>query len=153
MSEIRERIKQDLVTAMKSGEKEKVSTLRYISSQFKDFEVKNRAEPTDADVMGILRKAIKSRNDSIEEFKKGDREDLVAKEESEISIISHYVPPAPDEAQVEKVIDEVIAESGASSMKDMGAVMKASLAKFDGSVDGGVVSGLVKKRLNELQNS
>lgn len=148
---IKEQVADAVKQAMKSGDKERLSTLRMISAALKDFEVNNRNKTlTDADAIGILRKCVKSRRDAIAQFESGKRPDLVAKETSEIAVIESFLPAAITEEELAAAVDAAIAETGATSPQQIGLVMKAALAKVAGRADGGAVNKLVRERLATL---
>lgn len=149
---IRDKLNEEIKTAMRSGEKIRLGTLRVLLSAVKDFEINNRVTATEADVLAIFRKGIKTRKDSIEEFRKGGRLDSIATEENEIKIIEEFMPAAPSDAEILAAVDAAIAEVQAKSIKDMGRVMKIVSAKLEGRADGGVVSGHVKERLARLSS-
>lgn len=145
---MKQKIQDEIKIAMKSGDKERLGTLRMLLSGIKDFEVNTRKTPTDADIIGIFRKAIKQRKDSVEAFKQGGRTDLVAQEEKEIALIESFLPADISDEELTKIVDEVIASTGASSMKEMGNVMKLVLEKAAGRTDGSRVNPIVKERLS-----
>lgn len=149
------RINQDITIAMKSKEPEKLSTLRMVKSALMNFEIEkkgkaNNPETTidDDEALKVLQSLVKQRRDSIEQYQQGGRPELAEKEAAEIKFIEVYLPAAADEATIAKFVEEAIAETGASSMKDMGSVMKAVMAKLTGqTVDGKIVSQLVRSKL------
>jgi hypothetical protein len=144
---IKNRIQDELKVAMKAGEKERVMTLRMILSGVKDLEIATRKDATDPDVVAVLRKGVKTRRDSIEAFRSGGREDLVAKEESEIKVIEAFLPAAASEVEIAAAVEAAIAETGASSPKEMGKVMKVAIEKLAGRAEGGDVSRIARERL------
>jgi hypothetical protein len=144
---IKNRIQDELKVAMKAGEKERVMTLRMILSGVKDLEIATRKDATDPDVVAVLRKGVKTRRDSIEAFRSGGREDLVAKEESEIKVIEAFLPAAASEVEIAAAVEAAIAETGASSPKEMGQVMKVAIEKLAGRAEGGDVSRIARERL------
>ena len=144
---LREKITEDMKTAMKARESEKLAAIRLLLSEMKRKEVDERIELTDDLVLAIVEKMLKQRRDSIEQFKAGNRPDLVAKEEFEVGVLSGYMPAQLSEADVAAILEEVIAETGATSAKDMGKVMNALRPKVAGRADMGKLSGLVKARL------
>lgn len=148
---MREKINADLKAAMKAGEKDRVGTLRLINAAIKAADIEARPSGkdkiTDADLLSVLAKMIKQRRDSIEQYQKGGRQDLVDKEAAEITVIEAYLPKQMDEAEVKAAIAAVIKETGAASPKDMGKVMGALKAKYAGSMDFGKASALVKDAL------
>ena len=147
---IRDDINKALTEAQKAKNERTVSTLRMVNSTLKnaDIEARTTGKPLgDAEVLGILQKMIKQRQESVEMYKKGAREDLVKQEEEEIAVISAYLPKQMSEADVGAAIDAAIAETGAAGMKDMGKVVGLLRGKFAGQMDMGKASGLVKARL------
>lgn len=148
---IKDKVTEAVKQAMRSGEKERLATLRYISASLKDFEVNNRGKTlTDADAIAILRKSVKSRRDSIAQFESGGRVDLVAKENAEIAILEEFLPAEMGEAEVAALVEAAIAETGAASPQQVGLVMKAAIAKVAGRADGSVINRLVRERLAAL---
>lgn len=142
------RIQKDMVEAMRSRAELKLETLRMVKAALKNKEIDKRGPLEEAEEMQVLSTLIKQRKDSAEQFTKGGRLELAAKEEKEIVIIEDYLPKAAGEAEVTTTVRAVIAEMGSPTMKDMGAVMKNVMAKFAGArVDGKMVSEAVKKEL------
>ena len=145
---IREQIDEDIKAAMKSGAKEKVSALRMLSAAIKNKMIEKRpAELTDGDVQDTVRSLIKQRRDSIEQFTKGGRQDLADKETGEIKFLEVYLPQQLPREEVERIVREAIAQTGAQGAKDMGKVMKAVQAVIAGRADNKLVSELVKSSL------
>ncbi|MEP7156861.1 MAG: GatB/YqeY domain-containing protein [Betaproteobacteria bacterium] len=144
---LREKITEDMKIAMKARESEKLAAIRLLLSEMKRKEVDERIELTDDLVLAIIEKMLKQRRDSIEQFKAGNRPDLVAKEEFEVGVLSTYMPAQLSDAEVAAILEGVIAETGATSAKDMGKVMNALRPKVAGKADMGKLSGLVKARL------
>jgi uncharacterized protein len=143
-----DRINQDITAAMKAKDAPRLSTLRMVKTALKNREIEKMAALDDAESMKILQSLVKQRRDSIEQYTKGARADLAAKEAEEVKVIEEYLPAAPDEAAVARVVDEALAEIGAQSAKDTGRAMKAVMAKFAGQpVDGKLVSQMVKAKL------
>lgn len=145
---IKERLKTDMIAAMKSKEKEKLEAIRFIQAAIKKQEVDTRVDLDDTAVLAILANQVKQRKDSIDQFRKGGREDLAVKEESELAILQHYLPAQLSEAELGNLVEAAIKETGATGMKDMGGVIKAVMAKAAGAAEGAVVSALVKKKLS-----
>lgn len=144
---IKEKLRADLVTAMKARAELKVSTLRLITSAIKNKEIDERKEIDDDGVLAVLTTAAKQRRDSIEQFEKGGRQDLADKEKAELVIIQEYLPQQLSKDEVAAFIKEAIAETGAAGAKDMGKVMKALMPKVKGKADGKLVNELVKELL------
>jgi len=148
---LRDDINNALKDAMKAKNERAVSTLRMVNSTLKnaDIEARGAGKPalTDADVLPILQKMIKQRQESVELYKKGGRDDLASQEEAEIAIISGYLPQQMSEAEMTSAIDAAVAETGASGMKDMGKVIGLLRGKYAGQMDMAKASALVKARL------
>jgi len=145
---LREKISEDLMSAMKSKDAERLSVLRMMKAAVRNKEIDLRQELDDAQVMQVLLTLIKQRKDSVEQFTRGSRLDLADKEAAEIKVIEQYLPAAVTDEEIVNVVEAVIAETGSTTAKDMGRVMKACMARFSGRpVDGGKVSELVKARL------
>ncbi len=144
---LREKITEDMKTAMKARETEKLGAIRLLQSALKQKEVDERVVLTDDMVLAIIEKMLKQRKDSIEQYTAGNRMDLVAKEAFEVGVLSAYLPAQLSEAEVTAILEAVIAETGATSAKDMGKVMNALRPKVAGRADMGELSALVKSRL------
>lgn len=150
-SEIFNKIQEDMTKAMKSGDSFRVQTLRYILSELKNGEIEARGkklEFRDEDVLKILSKQVKQREESIAEFKKGNRQDLVDKESNELAILSEYLPAQLTEVEIAALVNEAVLEVNATSMADMGKVMEVLMTKVRGRADGKLVSELVKNTLS-----
>ena len=149
---IRDDIKAATITAMKSGNKEEVGTLRLVSAAIKnrDIEARTGTAPKDDDalVTDVLQKMIKQRRESAEVYRKGNREDRAAAEEGEIAVIERFLPAQLSEEEAQTKIREIIAETGASSMKDMGRVMALVKERLGTSIEPARASGLVKSALS-----
>jgi uncharacterized protein YqeY len=144
-----DRISADLISAMRSKDQMRLGTLRMAKAALMNREVERGGPLDDAESMQVMASLIKQRRDSIEQFRNGGRNDLADKEQAEIAVLEAYLPPALDAAQLETIVNETIAETGAASPKDMGRVMKGVMARLGGApVDGKVVSELVKRRLS-----
>ena len=144
---LREKINEDMKTAMKARETEKLGAIRLLQAALKQKEVDERIVLTDDMILNIIEKMLKQRKDSIEQFTTGNRIDLVAKEEFEVGVLSAYMPQQMSEADVAAIVDAVIAETGATSAKDMGKVMNTLRPKVAGRADMGKLSAVVKARL------
>ena len=145
---IGEQVQKDMVAAMRSKEELKLSTLRMMKSALKNKEIDKRAALDEKEELAVLSTLVKQRKDSIEQFTKGNRLELARKEADEIVIIETYMPKAVGEEEVVAAVRATIAEMGSPTMKDMGNVMKTTMAKFAGArVDGKLVSETVKKEL------
>ena len=149
-----EQITKDMTEAMKAREELRLSTLRMVKSALKNKEIDKRAPLDDKEAMAVLSTLIKQRKDSIEQFQRGGRQELADKEAAEIKIIEKYLPQSAGEEQIMEAVRSVIGEyPSPPSLKDMGGVMKAVMAKFAASgirVDGKVVSETVKRELESL---
>ncbi len=147
---ITERIQKDIVESMKSKQELRLSTLRMAKSALKNKEIDKRAPLDEKEEIAVLSTLIKQRKDSIEQFTKGGRLELAQKEADEIVIIEGYMPKAIGEDEIVATVKAVIAEMGSPTMKDMGTVMKTTMARFGGArVDGKLVSETVKKELSK----
>ena len=143
-----EQISHDITEAMKAREAARLSALRMVKAALMNGEVSKGRPLDEAEAQQVLASLIKQRRDSIEQFKSGGRSDLVDKESAEIAVLEKYAPPAATAADIEQAVDAAIAETGATSPKDMGRVMKAVMGRLTGqSVDGKVVNELVRKKL------
>lgn len=141
------RIQDDMKAAMKAGEKERLATIRLIMAAVKQREVDERIDLDDSQVLQVLDKMVKQRRDSINQYRDAGRDELAAKEQAEIDVIQMYLPEPLSPDEINALIDAAIAETGASSMKDMGKVMGMLKPKLQGRADMGAVSGLIKSRL------
>jgi hypothetical protein len=148
---LRDDINKALTEAMKAKDERKVSTLRMVNSSVKNADIEARGggkQPLgDAEVLSLLQKMIKQRQESVELYKKGNRADLVKQEEEEIAIISAYLPKQMSETEMAAAIDAAIKETGAAGMKDMGKVIGALRGKYAGQMDMGKASAAVKAKL------
>ena len=144
---LQERLTEDMKAAMKAGEKETLGVIRRAIAAMKNARIDKKADLDEQDEIKVVRSMAKQHRESIEQFRAAGREDLATKEEAELEILSVYLPPEMAEGQLDAIIDEVMAETGASSMKDMGTVIKAVMARTAGQAEGGVVSAKVKERL------
>jgi uncharacterized protein len=143
-----DRINEDLKAAMKSKDADRLSTLRMVKTALKNREIDKMEALTDEEAIKVLQSLVKQRRDSIEQYQQAGRIELAEKEAAEIKVIEEYLPAALDEAAIARAVEETIAETGASSMKEMGAVMKAVMAKLAGqTVDGKAVNQIVKSKL------
>jgi uncharacterized protein YqeY len=145
---LKQRIISDMTSAMKAQDATRTSTLRMIKAAIMNREKEGGGELTDEDVQKLLRSQVKQRRDSVEQYQKGNRQDLADKEQAEIAIIEDYLPQAASQEEIDQAVTAAIAETGASSMKEMGAVMKAVMARLAGkNADGKMVSETVKAKL------
>ncbi len=139
-----EQIKKDMYAAMKAGDKTRASTLRSVLSALKDRQIDKRDELTDNEVLNILRSQVKQRKDSIEQYEKGNRSDLVAQETEELRIIQDYLPQMMSPEDVRTLVTQIISETGATSMADMGKVMPRVMEAGGGRIDGKLASQIVR---------
>jgi uncharacterized protein YqeY len=144
---LREQLNEDIKTAMKAREQDRLAALRLMLSAVKQREVDERITLDDAGVIGVVEKMIKQRKDSISQYEKAQRQDLADKEKYEISVLESYLPQQLSQAEIDAVIGEAIASTGAKSAADMGKVMGVVKPRLAGRADMGKVSGLVKARL------
>ena len=144
-----EKIQSQMTEAMRSKDQLRLSVLRMMKSAIKNKEIEKMKPLDEGESMSVLNTLVKQRKDSVDQFRKGGREELAQKEEAEIKIIEEYLPAAASEDDIRKAIEEAVQETGASSIKDMGKVMKAAMARLTGkSADGSRVSQLVKEKLS-----
>lgn len=148
MSELKLRINEDVKTAMRGKEKKRLAALRLVTASIKQREVDERISLDDSQVMAVLNKMAKQHRDSIDQYNRADRQDLVEKEQFELDIILDYLPRPLSAAEINARIDEIIAATGAAGMKDMGKVMGQLKSALQGRADMGEVSALVKARLS-----
>jgi len=146
--EIREQIMADVKDAMKSKDQLKLNTLRFLQAAVKNREIELRPNPITSDeVMGVIKKLVKQRKESIEQYTAGGRQDLADQEAAELKVLEGYLPAQMGRDQIEKVVTEVIAALGAKSVKDMGPVMKEVIARTAGAADNKTVSEVIKSKL------
>ena len=148
---LKERITEDMKSAMRAGEKERLATIRMALAAIKQREVDERVTLDDSQVIGVIEKMIKQRREAIAQFQSGGRADLVAKESAEITVLEAYLPAQMNSAEVDALITQAIASSGAISVKDMGKVMAVVKAQAQGRADMSAISALVRERLGRLQ--
>ena len=144
---LKERITEDMKTAMRSGEKDRLAVIRLLQAAIKQREVDERIVLDDAQITAVLEKMIKQRKESVVAFEKGGRADLVAKENAEIAILQPYLPAQLSDAELDALIAEAIVSTGAASIKDMGKVMGVVKAKAAGKADMGAVGARIKAKL------
>lgn len=145
---MREKILKDLMAAIKNQEKDKLSVLRMVKGAMQLEEINNKKELDDNEMVSLISKQIKVRKESIADFEKGNRADLVEKTQKEIDILAEYMPEQMSDDEVVKIIDEVILENKFNTIADMGKVMKLLTPKLVGQADMSLVSKLVKEKLN-----
>ena len=146
MSDTRQRILDDIKAAMKAGDKSRLGTLRLLSAAIKQREVDERVQLDEEHVIALLDKALKQRRESIAQFSKAGRDDLVAQEQTEAELIQHYLPAQLSEAEIATIIDNAVSETGATSVKDMGKVMGRVKGQLQGRADMSRVSQAIKDR-------
>jgi len=143
-----EKLRHDLTTAMKAGDGVRVSVLRMLMSDIHNDEIERRRALQMDDAARIVRKMIRQRRESIKEFSRGGRADLVKKEEEELRILQEYAPKMMEEEEIEKYVEEVVAEQGASELKDLGRVMAVLMPKLSGKAEGSLVNRVVREKLS-----
>jgi uncharacterized protein YqeY len=144
---LKDRITEDMKSAMRAGEKDRLSCIRMLQAGIKQREVDERITLDDAQVLAVIDKMIKQRKESVVQFEAGNRADLVAKESAEIALLSNYLPAQLDGAELEAMIRDAIAATSAASMKDMGKVMGVLKPKVQGRTDMGALSARIKSAL------
>jgi len=147
MASLTERIRAELTESMKARNAEKTSTLRMLQSAFKYEQIEAGHELSDDEALVVIRKAVKQRQDSIEQYTKGNRPELAAKEQSEMDLLKTYLPPELSDAELESGVREIVASTGAQSKKDMGKVMKEATARYKGRADGKKIQEIVSRLL------
>lgn len=146
-SPLKQEITSAMKTAMKSGEKQRLATIRLMLAAAKQIEIDERRDLSDADLLAVLDKMVKQRRDSVSQFKAAGRDDLVAQEESEMEVIQDFLPQPLSEAEIETLITAAIADADAKTMQDMGKVMGLLKPQLQGRADMGKVSGQIKAQL------
>ena len=144
---LQEKLLDDMKTAMKSGNKVALETLRMLRSQLKNASIAKGEDLSEEDVIGVLSKEAKKRKESLELYRQGGREDLAEKEEIEMQIIVSYLPEALSEDELAKIVDKAVVETEAESLRDMGKVMGVVMPQVKGRADGKAVQEMVKKKL------
>ena len=147
---LKNQITEDMKSAMKAGDKDRLKVVRLIMAAIKQVEVDSRCELDDNAVLGVLEKMVKQRRDSVEQFEKGGRDDLATAERAEIGVLETYLPEQLSAAELTALVDEVITATGAESIRDMGKVMGQIKARAAGRADMGAVSAIVKESLSAL---
>lgn len=146
-SPLKAQINEAMKAAMRAKEKERLGTIRLVLAEIKKVEVDERIDPDDVRVTSILDKMVKQRRDSIKQFTDAGRDELAAKEQTEIEVIQEFLPQPLSEEEIASLIEEAIASTGAASMQDMGKIMGLLKPQMAGRADMGKVSGLIKQRL------
>jgi len=144
---LKERITEDMKSAMRAGEKQRLATIRLALAAIKQREVDERVSLDDGQVLAVLEKMIKQRREAIAQFQSGGRTDLVAKENAEITVLQGYLPAQLSEAEIDTLIAQAIAATGAASIKDMGKVMAVVKPQAQGRADMGALSARIKQKL------
>lgn len=147
MSDIVKRIEADQTAALKARQRERLSAIRLVSSELKNRRIELQRDLTDADAIEVLARALKQRQESAEQFTKGGRPELAAREAAEADVIREYLPEPVTSEELDGMIDAAIAEAGATTVRDMGAVMGRLMPMVKGRADGAAVSARVKERL------
>jgi len=146
---LREKLANDVKQALRQGDKLKVSCLRLLLAAVKNAEIARRAELSDTDVLGVIAKQAKQCRESIDAFKKGDRPDLVAKEEAEVAILEAYLPQQMTPQEISDIVSKIIAEVDAKGLSDMGRVMAKLMPQLKGRADGRQVNAIVSELLKK----
>jgi uncharacterized protein YqeY len=147
MGKLSEQVRADLTESMKARSAERTSVLRMLQAAIKYEQISVQHELSDEEAMSVIRKAVKQRLDSIEQYTNGNRPDLAAKEQSELEILKTYLPPDLTDEEIESGVREIVASTGAQSKKDMGKVMKEATARYKGRVDGKKIQEIVSRLL------
>ena len=145
---LKERLQKDMVEAMKSRNNIKVGVIRLIRGMIRKLEIDQKKDLTDDDIIGVLSNAAKQRREAIKAYTEGGRDDLVDEEEAELAVIEIYLPEALSTGELEKIIVEIIAETGAATMKDIGKVMPRVMQKVKGRANGSEVQAIVRSKLS-----
>ena len=147
MGRLTEQVRADLTESMKARTAERTSTLRMLQAAIKNEQISLGHELSDEEALSVIRKSVKQRHDSIEQFTRGNRPDLASKEAAEVEILKSYMPPELSDSELESGLREIIASTGAQSKKDMGKVMKEATARYKGRVDGRKIQEIVSRLL------
>ncbi len=147
MGKLTEQVRADLTESMKARTAERTSTLRMLQAAIKNEQINLGHELSDEEALSVIRKSVKQRHDSIEQYTKGNRPDLASKEAAEVEILKSYMPPELSDSELESGLREIIASTGAQSKKDMGKVMKEATARYKGRVDGRKIQEIVSRLL------
>jgi len=147
-AELFNKLQEEMKAAMKSGDKDKLSTIRMLISEIKKVQIDSKKELSDEEIISILQKYIKQRKEAYVQYEQAGRKDLAEKELKEIEIVQQFLPPPLSEEELIKIVEETIKEVGASSIKDMGKVVKAVMDKVKGRAEGYLISKIVKEKLS-----
>jgi len=142
-----DRIRTDLTQAMKSGDRTAVATLRMLLSSLRYAAIEEKRDLTEEEVVSIIQKAIRSRRESVEAFRKGNREELALREEAEVVVLERYLPAQMQGADLEQAVDRILADLGITEKKDLGRAMKEFMTRHRGKADGKTVNALISARL------
>ena len=142
------KLQEEMKAAMKSGDKDRLSTIRMLISEIKKVQIDSKKELSDEEIVSILQKYIKQRKEAFTQYEQAGRKDLAEKELKEIEIVQQFLPPPLSEDELMKIVEETIKELGASSIKDMGKVVKTTLEKVKGRAEGSLISKIVKEKLS-----
>ncbi len=142
------KLQEEMKAAMKSGDKDRLSTIRMLISEIKKIQIDSKKDLSDDEIIQILQKYIKQRKEAYAQYEQAGRKDLADKELKEIEIVKEFLPPELSEEELQKIVEDTIREIGASSIKDMGKVVKAVMEKVKGRAEGSVVSKIVKDKLS-----
>jgi len=147
-AELFNKLQEEMKAAMKSGDKDKLSTIRMLISEIKKVQIDSKKELSDEEIISILQKYIKQRKEAYAQYEQAGRKDLAEKELKEIEIVQQFLPPPLSEEELIKIVEETIQEVSASSIKDMGKVVKAVMDKVKGRAEGSLISKIVKEKLS-----
>lgn len=148
MAELFKKLQEEMKAAMKSGDKDRLSTIRMLISEIKKVQIDSKKELSDEEIISILQKYVKQRKEAYQQYLQAGREDLANKELKEIEVVQEFLPQPLSEEEISKIVEETIKEVGATSVKDMGKVVKAVMEKVKGRAEGAVVSKIVKEKLS-----
>lgn len=148
MSELFSKLQEEMKNALKGGEKDRLSTIRMLISEIKKVQIDSKRGLTDEEIMSILQRYLKQRKEAYSQYLSAEREDLAQKELFEIKVVQEFLPQPMSEEEISSVVDEVVRELGATSLKDMGKVVKAVLERVKGRAEGSLVSKIVKEKLS-----
>jgi uncharacterized protein YqeY len=147
-AELFNKLQEEMKAAMKSGDKDKLSTIRMLISEIKKVQIDSKKELSDEEIISILQKYIKQRKEAYTQYEQAGRKDLAEKELKEIEIVQQFLPPPLSEEELIKIVEEIIQEVGASSIKEMGKVVKTVMDKVKGRAEGSLISKIVKEKLS-----
>ncbi|WP_028949932.1 GatB/YqeY domain-containing protein [Sulfurihydrogenibium subterraneum] len=148
MAELFKKLQEEMKAAMKSGDKDRLSTIRMLISEIKKVQIDSKKELSDEEIISILQKYVKQRKEAYQQYSQAGREDLANKELKEVEVVQEFLPQPLSEEEISEIVEETIKEVGATSVKDMGKVVKAVMEKVKGRAEGSVVSKIVKEKLS-----